>query len=392
MYPSPNLLEKVLKGVMIKKEPKVYGTIENTFYAVRLDPSNTILKNLEFDTNHSTYFSIMTKVGVGVKGKENIKKTHIRFRIMPMNSDCPYPEIVLISPTDKLRQVGTIQGNIEASIVSTRGFRVGGKVNIPFMVPSTPVQFSAGGEGNIGSERAKSSVEKTIYEYPYWIQIANASGVGNLANWEFYQGKPMEAKGGEPTGQYNLEIVLRIRKRKQLGDLKEGIGSYCIDWNVEVNGRKLVDHKIDLNNKRWDVKINGRNLMYTANEEDRDQWKDAFDEKTKKYDVWIEEIDDDTKKDHVSKMSKEDKKLRLLRPVELVCTKVNTLPEEANSNEKNLEIIGLTEAAIGRVTENGFEFNLNDMKKGKGYQFQFQSSIYQVMKNEDEKLFLSQIA
>ena len=195
---------------MFKKDPKVYGTIENTFYAVRLDPSNTLLENSEFNTNHSTYFSIMTKVGVGVKGKENIRKTHIRFRIIPMKSDCPYPEIVLISPTDKLRQVGTIQGNIEASIVSTRGFRVGGKVNTPLPIPFQLMQFSADAEGNIGSERAKSSVEKTIYEYPYWIQIANASGVGNLANWEFYQGKPMEAKGREPTGQYNLEIVLRI--------------------------------------------------------------------------------------------------------------------------------------------------------------------------------------
>jgi hypothetical protein len=33
-----------------------------------------------------------------------------------------------------------------------------------------------------------------------------------------------------------------------------------VDWNVEVNGKRLIDHKIDFEGK-WNVKVNGRRLM-----------------------------------------------------------------------------------------------------------------------------------
>ena len=54
-----------------------------------------------------------------------------------------------------------------------------------------------------GYSRKSEFVEKTTYEYDKKLQIINASGVGTLANWEFYQG----GKGASPVGQYNLQIV-----------------------------------------------------------------------------------------------------------------------------------------------------------------------------------------
>ena len=43
--------------------------------------------------------------------------------------------------------------------------------------------------------------------------------------------------------------------------MKERSRCYCVDWNVEVNGRKLLDHKVERENAMWNVTINGRTLM-----------------------------------------------------------------------------------------------------------------------------------
>ena len=45
-----------------------------------------------------SYFVIKTAVGVGAKGKNNIKRVHIRFRLIPMNKEIRDPEVVSIYP------------------------------------------------------------------------------------------------------------------------------------------------------------------------------------------------------------------------------------------------------------------------------------------------------
>jgi hypothetical protein len=97
---------------------------------------------------------------------------------------------------------------------------------------------------------------------PYHVIVANASGTGNRGVWEFYQ-----EEGSAAIGQFDLKIFFRITN-KNLPDWPENDWPenatirdlYCVDWNLEVNQKKLVDHKIDLAGN-WNMKVNGRPLM-----------------------------------------------------------------------------------------------------------------------------------
>jgi hypothetical protein len=262
MYSIPSRMDWFLR-----KYERIYCTIENIFYAYKIDEVNVQSKEpdevnvqskepaLKIDTTRFTYFSIITRVGVGTKGNSNIKKLHVRLRIFPISKTFLEPEIVLISPTDQLRKVGLVQGYQETDTGSNIG--ASGNINPTFNgIVSATVQ---------GAYSKKNLlVEKATYEYDEEVQIINASGVGSLANWEFYQ-----CKGTKPVGQYNLQIFFRVPLRPE--EVKEGKRTYCIDWNVEVNTRKVIDHDWDLNNKEWNVEIDGQRLRDTAAASEIDQ-------------------------------------------------------------------------------------------------------------------------
>jgi hypothetical protein len=88
--------------------------------------------------------------------------------------------------------------------------------------------------------------------------IANASGTGNRAIWEFYQ----EEEGMAAIGQFDLKIFFRIPTKDIPPWPADGVirHLYCIDWNVEINRKRLVDHTIDFEGN-WNMKVNGRHLM-----------------------------------------------------------------------------------------------------------------------------------
>jgi hypothetical protein len=308
LYPIENFWEKT-----INKDPDVYGTIETTFYALQIDDStlvlqamlNTLIPNvmdIDSDSKHFTYYAIMTKVGTGVKGKheDNIKTVHIRFRFIPTDKDIPEPEIILIAPRTESRKVGASKFILQATSEQNYGIgaNIGAKANFPLgPIIQTVVNIDA--HGNKTKKVVLS--ESTMYELDKNIKIANASGVGNIANWEFYH-----KQGAEAVGQYNLEIIFRTLL--DIRSIKTRKVYYCVDWNIEINGKKLVDHPVDFHNQKWNTKLNKRPLMCHIDSKEKDnEW-------------WNADFDDEGKSIIESRMHKEDKQ-RLLRPVELVNVK-----------------------------------------------------------------------
>lgn len=81
MYPKPTRWER-----STGRDPDVYSTIENVFYALRIDSPTFITENSKLNT----------KVGVGAKSKgwflpfftpiPVIRNLHIRFRLLLMKS------------------------------------------------------------------------------------------------------------------------------------------------------------------------------------------------------------------------------------------------------------------------------------------------------------------
>lgn len=106
--------------------------------------------------------------------------------------------------------------------------------------------------GLIGKQAAT-----TYPSYQWWyfpLTSIDSSGLANRAFWEFYRGPGLRA-----IGQYDLEIIFRIPEYSRIKDKRQ---SYCIDWNVEVNGRRLIDHRPELYNEYWNVKsYDGRPVM-----------------------------------------------------------------------------------------------------------------------------------
>jgi hypothetical protein len=74
-----------------------------------------------------------------------------------------------------------------------------------------------------------------ILELPAYLKIITSYADGNTANWQFYQG---HAEGW--TGQYNLDVLFKTRLLSSYQKIDE---AYYVDWNIEINGRELVDEK-----------------------------------------------------------------------------------------------------------------------------------------------------
>ena len=201
-------------------------------------------------------------VGVGAKGQNNIKSVHIRFVLMPMEDGLPAAEVMSISPTNISKPVGWIteRQKYENERSASGGVKASGGYGSIFA--RIGAVFGAGFRRQISSSKIKEST------LPNELLIANASGTANRAIWEFYRGDGIEA-----IGQYNLQIIFRLKNKPPSDEKKydEKICCYCVDWNVEVNRRKLWDHKAELENGKWNVTVNGRRLMY--NEKSNDEEK-----------------------------------------------------------------------------------------------------------------------
>lgn len=257
LYPKPSVWERIRH-----KPPSVYGSIEHTFYAFKINKPPLIPNMWNKDKpeiqisspKDCTYFSLNTVVGVGAKGQNNIKIVHIRFVLMPMKLDSPEPEVVSIFPTNISRTVGEIKEmqKYENERSASGGVKASGGYG------SRIARFGA----RFGAGFRKQSLSSKIKEstLPNELLIANASGTANRAIWEFYQGDGIEA-----IGQYNLQIIFRLRGQPHYK--KECC--YCVDWNVEVNRRKLWDHKAERENSKWNVKFNGRRLMYNESNDEQ---------------------------------------------------------------------------------------------------------------------------
>jgi hypothetical protein len=250
---------------MLHKVPSVYGSIEHTFYAFEIDNPPLIPDMWDpkkpdkqpSSPKDCTYFSLNTMVGVGAKGQNNIKSVHIRFVLMPMEDGLPAPEVVSIHPTNISKPVGWITETqrYENERSTGGGVKVSGGIGSIFA--------RMGAFLGVGFRKQFSSSKIKESKLPNQLLIANASGTANRAIWEFYRGDGIEA-----IGQYNLEIIFRLRRQEN----KPPYGKYCcycVDWNVEVNRRKLLDHKAELENDKWNVKFNGRKLMYPAKDEEK---------------------------------------------------------------------------------------------------------------------------
>jgi len=166
------------------------------------------------------------------------------------------PEVVSIRPTNISRTVGEIKEMQKYENERSAG----GGVKASGGYGSTV----AGITGGIGARFRKQFLSSKIKEstLPNELLIANASGTANRAIWEFYRGDGIEA-----IGQYNLEIIFRLQGRPPY---KERF-CYCVDWNIEVNGRKLWDHKVEQENKRLNVLFNCKRLMDNMNVNDTDK-------------------------------------------------------------------------------------------------------------------------
>jgi hypothetical protein len=249
LFPKPTKWEHIRQ-----KSPSVYGSIEHTFYAFRKKEPPLIHDMWNKDKPEMnirsprgyTYFSLNAMVGVGAKGKNNIKSVHIRFVLLPMRRYLSEPEVVSIIPTNISRTVGEIKEmqKYENERSAGGGVKASGGYGSIF----------AGITGGIDARIRKQSLSSKVKEstLPNELLIANASGTANRAIWEFYRGEGIEA-----IGQYNVEIIFRLQGCPPY----EERFCYCVDWNIEVNGRKLWDHKVELENKRWNVVFNGKKLM-----------------------------------------------------------------------------------------------------------------------------------
>lgn len=254
MYPRFTVWERILN-----KPPPAYGSIEHVFYAFRRNEPPKIADmwyesesqsyRLDMAPRNCMYFTLDTMVGVGAKGLDNIKSVHIRFALLNVDENIPEPEVVAIRPTNISIPVGESHYTEEEK--SETAFKAGGGASSE-MLPMTVPGVSAEASAQMNKSRSLSRITK--YKLDKRILIANASGVANRAIWEFYRDK--EAR--EAIGQYNLEIIFRIPKPDKDTTKEDQNGKYYVDWNVEVNGRRLRDHESELNNRYWNKIVRGR--------------------------------------------------------------------------------------------------------------------------------------
>ena len=205
MFPKESWLEKLLKS-----KPPVYGHVPHIFYAGLTDPPltrpNIWSEKKEEEEKEKIeivgpkdyrYFVINTAVGVGAKGRNNIKSVHIRFRLIPMNEKIDEPEVVLIYPHSISEPAGQQQVIQDFKKELGLGVGVGSNANL--------FQGIANVSGS-GKLKFDKSIKKIIdYTLPYHVVVANASGTGNRAVWEFYQ-----EEGSAAIGQFDLKIYFRL--------------------------------------------------------------------------------------------------------------------------------------------------------------------------------------
>jgi len=261
MFPKPPWFREWLKHLGWNWNPGVYGNIQQTFYAdltdrIAIKPSiweddkerMYRYKEEVVTPKNFMYFVIKTSVAVGAKGSNNVRRVHIRFRLIPMNPESREPEVVSIYPYSISLLAGERHHREETR--KHASLNVGSNVQVP--VPP-PINIRAGGEAGLD----KNFSDESDWKLPYHVTVANASGTGNRAMWEFYQEKGMAAMG-----QFDLKIFFRIPSKDlpawEDDDILKHL--YFVDWNVEVNGKRLIDHKIDFEGN-WNMKVNGRRLM-----------------------------------------------------------------------------------------------------------------------------------
>jgi hypothetical protein len=271
MFPRKTGFRKISKK--FGRGPSEYGNIQQTLYAKPAEVTNLLKpkssiwsknnNNVENDEEekieivgpgNSSYFVINTAVGVGAKGQNSIKRVHIRFRLISMHKRYRDPEVVSIYPhsmselagereiTEKFEKMAKIKGMLDANTSSLGG------------------PFGAKLFGGFKFGRYYEDLRK--YILPYHVTIANASGTGSRAMWEFYQEEGMAA-----IGQFDLKIYFRIPEIPLTSSNNIIRHIYCVDWNVEVNRKRLVDHEID-SSANWNMQVNGRHLMdkYSRND------------------------------------------------------------------------------------------------------------------------------
>jgi hypothetical protein len=140
-------------------------------------------------------------------------------------------------------------------------------------------------------------------------------------------------------GQFDLKIYFRIPRISSSSSNYIIKNKYCIDWNIEVNQRRLIDHNID-SISNWNMKVNGKRLMdkeemrinnpKTPDEEECYQyWNVPLPYDSSKPNEEVDDkLTDDQKKERekckkaiLKMMNEEDAKaedLKLLRPLYLI--------------------------------------------------------------------------
>jgi hypothetical protein len=246
-----------------------------------------------------------------------------------MNENDKDPEVVSIYPHSMSESVGARE--ITEKIQRMKDLSASLKAITP------PLGVSIGGRASGALKWGKSYEELRKYILPYHATVANASGTGNRAMWEFYQEEGMAA-----IGQFDLKIYLRIPRVSywpQNGIIKH---KYCIDWNLEVNHKRLVDHDIDLDRK-WNMIVNGKPLM------DRKEGNDN--KNNEKWNVPLQHLapkDQDKLKEKISKSMNEEEekaeKLKLLRPLYLL--QYRKLETDDNDRAHNIPYSNVTETDI----------------------------------------------
>lgn len=344
MFPRKTVFTKFSKR--FGHGPSEYGNIQQTFYAKPanlmdlLKPKPTIWSknkdNIENEEEEKieivgpenySYFVINTAVGVGAKGQNNIKRVHIRFRLISMNKEYKDPEVVFIYPHSVSESVG------ETEI--TEKFEKIAKITASLAANTPTLANSFGGKLFGGFKYGRYREELRKYILPYHVTIANASGTGSRAMWEFYQEEGMAA-----IGQFDLKIYFRIPKISSTspnGIIKH---RYCIDWNVEVNYKRLVDHDID-RRANWNMKVNGKLLMdkyrRTDSETENDNelrpdkdgyylfWNVPVQNKTKDNEEDIrDKMNEEEVRDLMNEEDSEAEPQKLLRPLYLLLDPSNT--------------------------------------------------------------------
>ncbi len=181
---------------------------------------------LESSGNEETDFIIFTKFGVLDYGKDIIRSIHFGLKFERQAEMTMPIEIRTISPTDQIKEVGTVISK------DHKVQQLGGGVDLD-LKSDTDLQFLKWHVGG-GVKFKKQHDDETLatYSYPKQILVSRATGAGHDATWEFKQGE-----GAGWKGQYDLNIVFKIRKPFE--DIKSGNYRYYVIFDVYINNNHI---------------------------------------------------------------------------------------------------------------------------------------------------------